>query len=305
MTVSEIMAAGMDLAEAADILDGKPMDSTEALARKLAAAADSAGIVPAAVDLHTEAFTDEERGLATAAVIERAERFMQQAAEKTAAKVANVNKPAAKAKADAAAVDARPLPILPKKDDGWYFDASEVTPDVPEYGPYDTKKECEAERASFMRSQKELAKDAPVPAAKPGPKIKRANPATEGVTPESESEETVTTATKPKKATKAKAGAKHKANGKPAKAAKPAKAPRAEKAKDGPAKVRYEKSACYVAGKILKKHGLKKGITQQMVDEATEEIGRKNEHQDWFNLRNAWHAIRAYIGQPVDGPKDE
>lgn len=308
MTVSEMVA---ELIERADEVDNRPLDETTKLVNLLADTADRLGLTPLAARETSGLLTDAERASMTPAIVERAEREMQRRSDRTAAKAQKVN-------------DARALPILPKKADGWWLDnraAGDET--MPELGPYDTKKEAEEARTSLLRSRKELAKDAAKNAAKAkalaagtGAKKKAGKSSeptvatsvttsiqTEGVTPETESEDKVTTATKPKKTSKA----KHKANGKPAKV-KNAKTPRAEKAavkKDGPAKVRYEKSACYVAGKILKKHGLKKGITQQMVDEAAEEIGRKNPHQDWFNLRNAWQAIRAYIGQPVDGPKDE
>lgn len=43
--------------------------------------------------------------------------------------------------------------LLPKRRDGWWLDASRFTPDVPEYGPYDTRGEAIEARRSFLRSR--------------------------------------------------------------------------------------------------------------------------------------------------------
>jgi hypothetical protein len=44
------------------------------------------------------------------------------------------------------------LKILPKRPDGYWLDASTMTPDVPEWGPYDTKAEATEARRSFLRN---------------------------------------------------------------------------------------------------------------------------------------------------------
>jgi len=48
-------------------------------------------------------------------------------------------------------------PILPlvELDDGWWIDASELTPDVPQWGPYDTKSEANEDRRSFVEGVRE------------------------------------------------------------------------------------------------------------------------------------------------------
>ena len=49
--------------------------------------------------------------------------------------------------------------ILPLflKDDGWYIDSSELSPDCPEWGPYGTKAEAnEDRRPSFRRRVREI-----------------------------------------------------------------------------------------------------------------------------------------------------
>ena len=251
MTVSEIMAAGMDLAEAADVLDGKPMDSTEALARKLAGIADAQGMHAAAVDVTGAGFTDEERSIITPAVVERAERFMQATSEKMRERVKKIN-------------DARMFPVLPKKADGWYFDASAVTPDVPEYGPYDTKKDCEEARSSFIRSNRDREKVAAKEEAKAkarasgtGSKKKTGEPtAAVGVTiqPEGKTKESEATVKsdhpKKQKGAKVKGGKATKAAADKPKADKPAKAPKAKKATKDPGEKKL--SALDAAHEVLK-----------------------------------------------------
>jgi hypothetical protein len=86
----------------------------------------------------------------------------------------------------------------------------------------------------------------------------------------------------------------------PAAADKPAKRKTAKA--DKPAGVAYGLTATYAAGLVIKSRGLAHGVTEDMVSEVAKLTGRENSHQDWFNLRNAWHAIRAYTGEPADGP---
>lgn len=63
----------------------------------------------------------------------------------------------------------------------------------------------------------------------------------------------------------------------------------------------------YVAGLILKKHGLDVGITDEMLLEFDTMRGRSNPAEARFVLANTWHAINAWTGHiaPVDPPKKE
>lgn len=84
----------------------------------------------------------------------------------------------------------------------------------------------------------------------------------------------------------------------PVKIKRPAKK---EKRAEGPLGVRRsERASLYIAGQIVKKYGLERGITQEMVDEADEIAGRSNPIQTFYNLRYAWHAIRGYQGLKQD-----
>jgi len=72
---------------------------------------------------------------------------------------------------------------------------------------------------------------------------------------------------------------------------------KAEARKNAPAGVRAGgKTMPYICGQVIKKHGIKAGVTEEMVKEADKMAGRDNPNQTWFNLRNAWHAIVAYTG---------
>ena len=80
----------------------------------------------------------------------------------------------------------------------------------------------------------------------------------------------------------------------PAKPAKKAKEPKPEKPKS--TGVRKSKTRPYVGGSIIKKYGLDAGITEAMVAEVDSEFGEANPRETKFVLRNAWHAIRGYLG---------
>jgi hypothetical protein len=97
---------------------------------------------------------------------------------------------------------------------------------------------------------------------------------------------------KPRKRTKADKPPKR------TKAEQPAKPPKAVK----PAGVQFGMTATYAAGLLIKARGLAHGVTEDMVVELGGMLGRQNPHQDWFNLKNAWHVARALAGWPADGP---
>ena len=44
------------------------------------------------------------------------------------------------------------LTILPKRPDGHWLNAKRLTPDVPEWGPYETRKDADEARRSFLRN---------------------------------------------------------------------------------------------------------------------------------------------------------
>lgn len=44
------------------------------------------------------------------------------------------------------------LVLLPKQADGWWLDASRITPDCPQWGPWPTKQEAEEARSSYLRN---------------------------------------------------------------------------------------------------------------------------------------------------------
>lgn len=109
-----------------------------------------------------------------------------------------------------------------------------------------------------------------------------------------EEKEEMATATKPaakpaKKTAKPAAKPAKKAD----KAAKPTKS--AKGPTEGLKGVRAEKSALYIAGALIKKHGLKNGVSKEMAHESCKLRGRKDVKQDFFNLRHAWHAIQGYL----------
>ncbi len=296
MTILEVIAkANAEGASVADALvdsagqiDNKPQDETAALVEKLVriAQADKTPVEQLAPAMD-DRFTEKDCRLLTPAIIERAERLLK--------KQAQGPKPAGKTPGKAA------IPSLPwnvkkdAKDRYWVVGMKDRKETGQEHGPFVTKKEAEAKRKELLQSAPQATETTQAAEEIVPPQASETN------LPVTETEET-DMAAKTKKTTSKKKAAKASkpaaSNGKPrkTKAEKPAKA-------DGPAKVRYERGACFVAGEVLKKHGLAKGITQEMVDECTKAIGRENEHQDWFNLRNAWQAIRAYVGQPADGPK--
>jgi hypothetical protein len=155
MTVSELAA---EIIARSDEVDNQPLNTTEALIRKLAKAADESGITVTGLSIiNDDRFTDDERHLCSAAVYERAERLRQQQVAATIEKVAKRN-------------SSTQYPIT-KKDDGWWIDNSAAGDEtLPEMGPYDTKKEAEEDRAGLIRSAKlkasEITTDPPKKEAK-------------------------------------------------------------------------------------------------------------------------------------------
>lgn len=78
-------------------------------------------------------------------------------------------------------------------------------------------------------------------------------------------------------------------------------APKPEaKPKPKPAGVAFAKTRPYVAGLILRRHGLAAGVTPAMIAEVDAEYGDANPRESSFCLRNAWHAARAYSGELAD-----
>ncbi len=61
----------------------------------------------------------------------------------------------------------------------------------------------------------------------------------------------------------------------------------------------------FVAGQIIKRHGgLAAGVTDAMVAELDKEYGKVNPTESMFCMRNAWHAIRGFMGTSVGAAKD-
>jgi hypothetical protein len=58
------------------------------------------------------------------------------------------------------------------------------------------------------------------------------------------------------------------------------------------------KTRAYVAGLIIKRHGLDAGVTPRMVAETDKEYGHANPRQSEFMLKIAWHAARAILASP-------
>lgn len=255
MTVSELDLGNKTAAEAvealhdnADKLNGEESkDETELLVEKLASIADKEGVNVAAIKVASdERFSEEERKLFTAAVQERAERRFGELVQ------AAVAKQQAKYKDD-------PCPILPKREDGYWIDSSNVTPDVPEQGPYDTKKEAEEYRGKLIKLYKQEQKKAETNGNRKSLKEKAAeihNPnadhSVESADPSEESEKPVSTksskkpAAKKPESKKAEAKKSSKPSLKATKAAPKGKAkaakPKAEKKPKAPKVPRADKS---------------------------------------------------------------
>lgn len=263
MTISEMVA---EIIERADEVDNQPLDAVEKLVHRLADAADKLGVNPATAAGDRGGFSAAEQQQITPAVIERAERELQRRSERSAAKLKKVN-------------EARRLPLLPKRDDGWWIDGSAETPDVPEWGPWDTKKEAEEARASYIRSNKpvsakEQAKiEAKEKARQRGTGAKPSEPiAAESVTTKpagkqkKESEVTVKN-DHPKKTATAKSG-KQKASAegaksKPAAKQKQAAAPKAKKTAKDPGEKKL--SALDAAHEVLK-HRTKPMSAKELIE---------------------------------------
>ena len=94
------------------------------------------------------------------------------------------------------------------------------------------------------------------------------------------------------------ATAKKKPAGKPAAAAKPKAGPVPSAPR--PHGVRACPSRPYLAGTIVRRHGLAAGVTPQMIKELDAAYGRPNPRESQFCLKNAWHAVRAYAGAAPD-----
>ena len=93
----------------------------------------------------------------------------------------------------------------------------------------------------------------------------------------------------------------------PAKAEAPAAEtkPKAEPKKPTPKKpkapgVHAKVTRPYLAGQIIREHGLAAGVTDAMVAELDEAYGKPNPIESRYRLKDAWHACRAYAGVAED-----
>ena len=82
-------------------------------------------------------------------------------------------------------------------------------------------------------------------------------------------------------------------------AAKPAADPPAPKAPTVPG-VRAGRTRTYLAGTVVRKHGLAAGVTPAMVAELDTLYGKPNPTESRWCLKNAYHACRAYAGVAED-----
>jgi hypothetical protein len=58
--------------------------------------------------------------------------------------------------------------------------------------------------------------------------------------------------------------------------------------------VRDGETRPFMAGQVLRKLGMKNGVTEKMVAELNTAYGDENTKESTFALRNAWHAIRGF-----------
>jgi len=107
-------------------------------------------------------------------------------------------------------------------------------------------------------------------------------------------------------AEKKEAAATAKAEKDAAKAAKKEAKDEADKAKAAEAKakkdaqvpgVRATRTRPYLAGMVVARHGLKAGVTPEMVAELDEEYGKVNPVESTWCLKSAWHAARGYCDE--------
>lgn len=75
----------------------------------------------------------------------------------------------------------------------------------------------------------------------------------------------------------------------------PVKKARSEPA--GPKGVRVAVTREYIAAKVIKKHGLSKGITREIVEEIDSLCAKKNEDSSWGAATRAWHALNGFTGE--------
>lgn len=153
-----------------------------------------------------------------------------------------------------------------------------------------TAKEFQAER----KAMREAAKANPAPAA--------TSPATgKGAA----SGKPLAGAKDPKPEKPAKAGktapAEPKKAAKAAKPEKPAKEPKvkAEKPEKKP-RVRDMKTRPYFTGVVLKKHGIDKGVTPEMVEDLNRLYGVVNDRESDAQLRWAIHVVKGYVAKPTE-----
>ncbi len=73
-----------------------------------------------------------------------------------------------------------------------------------------------------------------------------------------------------------------------------AEAAKKKKEADATPGVRKTRTRPFLAGVLIKQHGVKAGVTDEMVTELNEMYGKVNDAESMFTLRNAWHAIRGF-----------
>ena len=81
--------------------------------------------------------------------------------------------------------------------------------------------------------------------------------------------------------------------------------PKAEPKKPTPKKpkapgVHAKVTRPYLAGQIIREHGLAAGVTDAMVAELDDAYGKPNPTESRYRLKDAWHACRAYQGVAED-----
>lgn len=68
-----------------------------------------------------------------------------------------------------------------------------------------------------------------------------------------------------------------------------------------PVGVRAGQTRSYLAGCLVRKHGIKAGVTPAMVAELDNLYGKANPTESTFCLKAAWHAARGYAGMGPEG----
>lgn len=83
-----------------------------------------------------------------------------------------------------------------------------------------------------------------------------------------------------------------------------AKAKKKEEKESSPTPPRPKAGRGFCAGAVIKKHGLKSPITDEMVAEVDEMCGKENPKESKAWLGMAWHIVNGYTGE-IPLPKDD